>query len=294
MTVVRDLVFAVGIGGACFFLVLALVLSLKGIAPSGKERLRDRQQTYPQQPAGPFPPPPETGDDVSSTNRRIEITVAVIAVVGVLLGGGVAALSSYWTAHMTIQSQQQQSLEQYRRDKRHEIYVNLLTQLTSLETTLRQIQIDHLKQALSLAGTQPAPPSDQPQPLPEDLTKQNDDKWQAAYDKFSAAISTAQLVSSRRIIELSKALRDAYSNSYYGLAYPKLLESAAAGMAVSLGIRPVLPESSNPPAAPAPSAPPPPPILPPPEYDQSLTQLPTWQLRSMFVEEAKTEIDLND
>ena len=77
-----------------------------------------------------------------AADRRTPLITALIALVGVLLGGSVAAASSYWTAKMTITAQQQQTIDQYRRDKRKDIYANLLTQLAGVERTYQQISFD--------------------------------------------------------------------------------------------------------------------------------------------------------
>lgn len=236
----------------------------------------------------PSPPPVDTtapATDKAPSERRTTIVVALIALGGVLLGGTVAAASSYATARMTIDSQQQQSLQQYRRDKRHDIYVNLLTQLTSLETTLNQIELSQAKLQYMVAqlGDHPAPPPEKPPPAPPDLTKQNDDKWQTAYESVNAAITAAEVVSTRKIIELSKALRDAYSGEYYHSAFPGLIEGLKEGEE-ALGQGPSI-EGGTPASGPP---------LPPPEYDPALLRLPIWKLKDQFIQEAKTEIDLND
>jgi hypothetical protein len=57
---------------------------------------------------------------------------------GVLIG----IFASYFTTRMTINAQQQQIVAQYRRDKRQDIYANVLTQLSGVKTAYNNIVSD--------------------------------------------------------------------------------------------------------------------------------------------------------
>lgn len=210
--------------------------------------------------------------------ERSQLSDAVLPLVGVLLGGLLAASASLFTAHIEAKSQERQAIEQYRRDNRETIYAAMLAQASVMQNVMNQVEVQ-------TAMSSSRKPLNAPAQTPEDgaeIYNRLNDQFQPAFDKLSTAISDAELVGSHRVIELSKALQDSYYVTFTKLAVPT-------DVAVKLGSE----YKSLQPAQPAPA-------------DQNrdspeaadnvanLDQLPPAQLRQMLVTAAKEELAFND
>ena len=230
-------------------------------------------------------PDADTADVVPAKKERGALNDAVLPLVGVLLGGLLAAGASLFTANIEAKAQERQAIEQYRRDNREKIYSELLAQVSGVDNVMKQVQIQTATAAahkpLKDAGANPE----------DDMEIYNrlNGQFQPAFDKLSTAISDAELVGSHRIIELSKALQDSYFVSFNELAVPRevILKLGYSGLQ---------------PAKPGPATPNPPgqqattgdPDTDSVAQDPSLADLPPAKLKQMLVNAAKDDLAFND
>jgi hypothetical protein len=139
----------------------------------------------------PVPPSPTVSSPPTHPlDRRNARLLAIIAVVGVVVGGVIAAGSSYLTAKVTAGSQRDIALEEYRRQRRQDSYSALLDSVLILEkkelfSAMTAVFTNPKDYDAELAG---APPRRQ--------------AWQDAFKDFESKIPTIQLVGSPRIIAL--------------------------------------------------------------------------------------------
>lgn len=135
----------------------------------------------------------------------MSLATAVLALVSALVGGAITAGASVWVANMTVQSQQKQSVAEYRRNNREKIYQDMFAQMTAMDSVMDSIAF---RSIFASYGT---------------LVKNEDEKefydsafkqWEPAYDRLTAAVSNAELVSSRQVIGISKALVQAYNGAF--------------------------------------------------------------------------------
>jgi len=224
----------------------------------------------------------DTVDSVHAKKDRGALNDAVLPLVGVLLGGLLAAGASLFTANIESKAQERQAIEQYRRDNREKIYSDLLAQVSGVDNVMRQVQIQtataSARKPLKDAGATPE----------DDMEIYNrlSDQFQPAFDKLSTAISDAELVGSHRIIELSKALQDSYFVSFNELAVPRevILKLGYSGLQ---------------PAKPGPSTPGQQTTTGDPDTDSAaqdprLADLPPATLKQMLVSAAKEDLAFND
>ena len=95
----------------------------------------------------------DTGDAVPAKKDRGALNDAVLPLVGVLLGGLLAAGASLFTANIEAKAQERQAIEQYRRDNREKIYSELLAQVSGVDNVMKQVQI----QTATAAARKPLP-----------------------------------------------------------------------------------------------------------------------------------------
>lgn len=148
----------------------------------------------PAPPAAPPAPEPSEGRADRRSNRQI----AWIAVAGVVIGGIIASASSYFTASYQVKSQAQQAVEDYRRNQRKDIYVQILSDITALEKVEEDLNI----------------------PLFENLPRGNPaanvdlGPWEDAFDAFDGSVAEATIVSSADVIEASLEIRRVHRSVY--------------------------------------------------------------------------------
>ena len=86
--------------------------------------------------------------------------------------------------------------------------------MTAMDSAKDSFTVVKLAITRRLAGTS----TEEQDRIASDAQKQ----WQPAYDRLDAAVSNAELVSSRQVIGISKALLKAYFLDYYRLVFPGL------------------------------------------------------------------------
>jgi hypothetical protein len=201
---------------------------------------------------------------------------------GVLIG----IFASYFTTRMTINAQQQQIVAQYRRDKRQDIYANVLTQLSGVKTAYNNIVSDIAMDSFAfsfLQGTS-AQPVTAPHDAP-DLAKKYGPQWHSAWDEFNATFSSAELFSSRHFIEVAKALSDVYSRKYLEAVHPVYPDdpdktpAARDRVRVQRDVQFKIEEMGK---------------MDGPPYDPALAQKGPYELAQLPIKEAKDELALND
>ncbi len=216
--------------------------------------------------------------------RRVEIVTAFIALVGVVLAGGVGACSSYVTTTATMEGQRKLAREGFGRDHREKAYDELLAQLSALDSTYREI-IFEVVQAFANAGATPAFSGsvELPPPLRDSIRAQFGDRWTSAQKQFGSAISGVELVASHRVISVAAALSSAYSLSYLKLtfggpgfanlsqAFDELDEVNSTGLGDPLGVD-----------------------LRPVPVEPALTTKSIAELRTLLVQYAKDDLGLTD
>jgi hypothetical protein len=221
---------------------------------------------------------PATIEAAPAKKERSQLSDAVLPLVGVLLGGLLAAGASLFTAHMEAKAQERQAIEQYRRDNRETIYSAMLAQVSVMQNVMNQVEVQ-------TAMSSSRKPLNAPAQTPEDdadIYNRLNEQFQPAFDKLSTAISDAELVGSHRVIELSKALQDSYFVTFTKLAVPT-------DVAVKLGsgykaLQPAQPT----PADQDPNAP------EAADNVANLDQLPPAQLKELLVAAAKEDLAFND
>ncbi len=223
------------------------------------------------------------GDAPPAKKERRALNDAVLPLVGVLLGGLLAAGASLFTANIEAKAQEHQAIEQYRRDNREKVYADLLAQVSGVDNVMKQVQI----QAATASARKPlrdagADPEDD-----MEIFNRLSGQFQPAFDRLSTAISDTELVGSHRVIELSQALQDSYFVSFNELAVPRdtILKLGFTGLQ---------------PAKPGPST-----QSPPGQQsndsdkdsateEQNLADLPPTTLKQMLVRAAKDDLAFND
>jgi hypothetical protein len=139
----------------------------------------------------PEPPTPTiSAAPTHPLDRRNTRVLAIIAVVGIIIGGVIATGSSYLTAKVTAGSQKEISLEEYRRQRRQDTYAALLESVLSLEK----------KELFSAFTVQFADPRDYNQELADAPPRRQ--AWQEAFNDFESKMPTIELVASPTIIAL--------------------------------------------------------------------------------------------
>lgn len=197
------------------------------------------------------------------------LATAVLALVSAIIGGSITAGASVWVANMTVRAQQQQSVDEYRRTNREKIYQDMLAQMSALDGVMQDLNL----QAAAIAANAQLgrPPADKTQ-----IYKPLYERWEPEYAKFAAAISNAELVSSHHIIDVSRALRDAYSRDFYVIVTPELLPPGTPTSIVEQFLR--MASLSD--------------IAP--DYDPSLKGKSRYELKVLFVSDAKDDLAFND
>ena len=215
--------------------------------------------------------------------ERGTLSDAVFPLVGVLLGGLLAAGASLFTAHIEAKAQERQAIEQYRRDNREKIYADLLAQVSGVDNVIKQVRI----QTAAASAHKPLKDAGGGEDDVEIFNRLNG-QFQPAYDRLSTAVSDVELVGSHRVIDLSKALQDSYFVSFNELVVPR-------DVIVRLGFRGLQPAKSPPSAgAPDSSAGPENSDQPGAAADENLADLPPATLKQMLVGAAKEDLAFND
>jgi hypothetical protein len=220
--------------------------------------------------------------DAPAKKGRGALNDAVLPLVGVLLGGLLAAGASLFTANIEAKAQERQAIEQYRRDNREKIYSDLLAQVSGVDNVMKQVQIQtataSARKPLKDAGATPE----------DDMEIYNrlSGQFQPAFDKLSTAISDAELVGSHRIVELSKALQDSYFVSFNELALPRevILKLGYSGLQPAKPGPSAQGQQATPGDLDTDSA----------AQDPSLADLPPATLKQMLVSAAKEDLAFND
>jgi hypothetical protein len=231
-------------------------------------------------------------------------------------------IGSYFTTvnnNATIAAQREQSVEQFRRDHRQEVYATILKQATNVENAsgfgasvfgaLGAISLggagfrggaDRVMTGPAVTGLDPSPGERQTvpqldQPPPSDASvlegitssfKSNlgvvRNDWQSAYTALDQAISDAEIFSTTKVIDLARALRDKYRDEYYKSVLAQL--EALPKDKQETGSNPgALADALV--GVPAP---------PPEGYDAALLNKSTDELTEMFVEAAQDDLELNE
>ncbi|MCT7369595.1 hypothetical protein [Mycolicibacterium llatzerense] len=101
-------------------------------SPEGPEDLNQAELRDVQAIAAALPPESSaapTAPPTHPTDRLTTISVAVIAVIGVLLGGLVAAASAWWTASVNTDSNQSIELDKFKRQEVEKAYLAYITDI---------------------------------------------------------------------------------------------------------------------------------------------------------------------
>jgi hypothetical protein len=143
----------------------------------------------------------------------------------------VAATGAYfgfWNANKSAEDKQQQSIFEYRRDHREKIYQDMLVQMNDLDNIAQSVtaqvhdDIETYRVTEGHAADDRAPLSDADDSKVM-MTAEN--KWGPPFERLTAAVNNAELVSSKDVINYSKALLGAYSAEFvaatYGQMYPE-------------------------------------------------------------------------
>ncbi len=230
-------------------------------------------------------PDTDDSDAPPAKKDRGALNDAVLPLVGVLLGGLLAAGASLFTANIEAKAQERQAIEQYRRDNREKIYADLLAQVSSVDNVMKQV-------AIQTATAEAHKPLKDAGATPEDdleIYGRLSSQFQPAFDRLSTAISDAELVGSHRVVELSKALQDSYFVSFNELALPRdvVLKLSVRGLAPAK----TEPSTQNPPGRQATTG----------DQDKdsdaeapSLADMPPATLKQMLVSAAKEDLAFND
>jgi hypothetical protein len=239
----------------------------------------------------------------------------VLTVVLTLASVAVGAWVTYKTNNETISAQREQSVEQFAREHRQEVYATILKQATNVAnaSSFNSSAFGAIGQLSLGAGaaktgqplTVPADPdsglsiSPGRSPINEAAKEAEDAKamaemanlqgnlgvvrntWQGAYTALDQAISDAEIFSTDKVINLARALRDKYRDEYYR-SLLKQLESLSTDKKPG-GLDPKLADAL---VGVAPS--------PPGSYDPALLSKSTYELTGLFVEAAQDDLELHD
>lgn len=94
--------------------------------------------TIPSGPTTPPGTPPPTSDPEGAKNRRSDKFIALIGVIGVIVGGSIGAGSSYFATS----AQSRENLDNYRRDQRTETYAQISAALDKLTRETYDLTIE--------------------------------------------------------------------------------------------------------------------------------------------------------
>lgn len=203
-----------------------------------------------------------------AAKERSQLSDAVLPLVGVLLGGLLAAGASLFTAHLEAKAQERQAIEQYRRDNREKIYAEMLAQVSVMQNVMNQVEVQSaISTARKPLNAAPTAEDD------SDIYNRLNGQFQPAFDKLSTAISDAELVGSHRVIELSKALQDSYFVSFNKLVVPSDVAAK-----LGSGYKSLQPAQNPNPA----------------DNVANLDQLPPAKLKELLVSAAKDDLAFND
>jgi hypothetical protein len=191
----------------------------------------------------------------------------VLTLVGVIAGGFITTGTNVWMANKNSDDRQNQSIVEYRRDKREKMYQDMLAQMNTMDITVdtvsTQVEEDAAMERISEGFT--TPDASSRGAAHSRIISEAQNKWQPAYERLTAAVSNAELVSSRKVIEYSKGLVFGYRTEFVKATYGQLYPGGFPGM-----------------------LPVPPPDLPPEFKGKSIEEL-----RRGFIEAAKADLTLD-
>jgi hypothetical protein len=203
---------------------------------------------------------------------------AIVPLIGVIVGGALAAGASLITAQVEAKAQERQAIEQYRRDNREKIYAEVLSQASVMQNVMNQVEVQSAmssaRKPLNAAALTPEDDAD--------IYNRLNGQFQPAFDKLSTAISDAELVGSHRVIELSKALQDSYYVSFTKLVVPGDVAAKLGSSYKGLQSAQPAPAGQDPNAGEA------------ADNVANLDQLPPAKLKELLVSAAKEDLAFND
>lgn len=308
-----DSVFAVSEGDAKQDIETSDSKPEKGPPPAGEPRPKGEE-------SGTSPDATSSATDAGSQQaskpwyQSSTVWTIVATLVGVLIGAGV----TYMNNNASITAQRDQTVEEFRRNHRQEVYATILKQATNIRnastfsaSVVGVLDQFGLSQGIAKAataqrqpnGTVPTKPfspsgstgttsldtsSDASGAMWDKFAGQYQqnlgvvrEDWQTAYTALDQAISDAEIVSSKQAIGVARALRDKYRNDYYESVLKQL----------NLKPNDTQPQLDVPKLADALVGVP---IRSPEGYDASLLQKSTQELTEMFIQAAKEDLAFND
>lgn len=261
----------------------------------------------------PRPEPPPT--PASSKGERSTTMLTVIGLVLTLIGVAIGSVTTFMTSNATIRAQQEESVDQFRRDNRRDQYSKILQQATNVQNAGNFTS--SAVGAFGLQGTALGVPSaigeakgeiwqelgvleEGGLPRPDAIGAPGSEtpyqmnalatgigrvrsSWQDAYSLLDQAISNAEIVASSPVIKYARALRDKYRSDYYA-AILKNLEASFANLPDPKPNAAEIAEGLV--GAPAETG--------PPRYEANLLWKSADELTSMFVAAAKEDLEFND
>lgn len=205
---------------------------------------------------------------------------------------------------LTSNATREQTTEQFRREERRDQYATVLQQATRLENA-GSFSSSAFGALPYLSGLGVKEPGAMPPPTASggigragaaeaaagildggSLTKQLGgirDTWQDAYTAFDQAISNSEIASSEAALDIASALRDKYRADHYASILKSVTDSL-----------PFYPDPKPDPQKLADALVGVPAEKSPPSYPASLLSKSADELRAMYVQAAKTDLDLND
>ena len=234
--------------------------------------------------------PPKSPEDIEpkeSTDpathppdRRTTVWLSLAGAILTLIGVGLGSAVTYLNNNATIKAQQEQSVEQYRRDQRIDIYANILKEVSNLQNALENARFQLIVLSPRRGGQEPPP---EPDTTPQLGKIQSD--WQAACGVLDGTISNAELFSSAEVIGLAMAMRDKLSNEFYD-SYRQALPLSAGPAADAFADAVSQLGTITSPYGGVPGS--------QPLYDKSLLDKSPNELREMYIHAAKQDLGLND
>ncbi|KPH20499.1 hypothetical protein AN948_06420 [Rhodococcus sp. ADH] len=125
-------------------------------------------------------------------------SIAWIAAGGAVLGGVLGIGASYVAASIQVTSAEEQSLEQYRREQRKEVYAEILTGLSNLENFEQSLVI-----SVIFSRDSPNPP------VTLDV-----EPWDDGFKALDDSIAKAKIISSQEVTSISEALKQVHRTVY--------------------------------------------------------------------------------
>ncbi|OBG50465.1 hypothetical protein [Mycolicibacterium fortuitum] len=212
--------------------------------------------------------------------RRVEIVTAFIALFGVMLAGGVGACSSYVTTTATMEGQRNLAREGFGRDHREKAYDELLTQLSALDSTYREVIFETASAVATVNMQQGISGATGLTPQQRDsVIMRFGERWSGAQKQYDSAISAVELVASRRVVSVAGALAQAYNLGYLKIAY---------GESALVDVSEVLKGLGNGINGPKDLG------IEPPPIDPTLEAKSINELRALLVQYAKEDLGLTD